>query len=392
MTEFCLEQYVGDSRTEDAIEVEKAATVLSCLVSYIYKDKPPEYKDNQLKIISKAIGSEEEEGTTTVTQKWPEQVVRGSEETLTFVQMTFQTQVTYKIGQLRRRYSHGRAGCRPYVTEKMDHSINSIVDATKQAILGALNAEAASNRMSDLLTVPLVILHGAPVCGYVIPSEAAQSCLLCGADIPVRSDKEKVCLLCEAQAFILFSNALALTNPSQRSSATQIKLHEVLIQAGHDCIVPEWSSLQSMETPPLLPEDTVVCPCNFCRLLIEDRDVDSFFLTDTSSCASLLSLLLDSNTELFNAIKHFIGDLKFFKRSRKLTGQVHWNDPPTPDAIERQEKLLFVIVRHFIPSIVTVSLVSTCEKIKTSDFVPTGKHSINFNFVTRSRKVELTRA
>lgn len=267
-----------------------------------------------------------------------------------------------KIGQLQRRYSLRDSTSRSSNNTEL---CNGIMSVTKYSILGALNADT-QNSMPELLTLPCVIIH-APIntTAESSTSESSSSatqagyCNLCGNELH-QSSKSFVCLVCETQAFILFSFGLALSSPSQR--ACKMKLHDVLVPEGTVCLIPEWSSKQrenevlssSLRSEIYVEESGFSsCNCAFCTILVSEceEDMNNYH----ERCRNLISKLMQSTSEqLSEMTRKDYSWLRIFKRSRQ-TGQLLWNDFLDSKQLEEQGRCLDEIVKFFLPSVHTAT-------------------------------------
>jgi hypothetical protein len=237
-----------------------------------------------------------------------------------------------------------------------------IVTSVKRTLLGALNADIRNN-MEDVLTVPFVILH-APIDknrlnkggrqeASLAPVANRHECALCGCLVIAADDDEaqssfnSICHVCETQAYILFSNGLALSSPSQKSS--KMKLNHVLLPANHNCLVPEWSGHNS--SPGLSATTESSCTCGFCWLLIEDK---TQVVIPTKSLEVLSRLLgwMTTNTTLWQVLQEIPQSLKMFKYIQR-SSQLGWNNEA--EFGDQHYQLVWTIASHYIPSIAMVS-------------------------------------
>jgi hypothetical protein len=209
--------------------------------------------------------------------------------------------------------------------------------------------------MAELLTVPFVINHAGANASEAWSSMSSNlssntQCRLCGNDLHKQSSTTSaVCLVCETQAFILFSFGLALSSPSQRSC--RMKLHDVLVPEGHSCLVPEWSTKRHMVND----EPSPLCSCAFCKILITDGPMDCSYLD--RDCQSLIIHLMQSTSDRLRQLtKTDYSWLRLFKRSQS-SGQIHWNDQIKDiQQLEEQEENLMQLIKCFLPSVHTVRI------------------------------------
>lgn len=363
-------------------QIPNSLGVLSRLVSYIFKSREQiTDRAQSVKVISQAIRSDSSTTSTTVSLTQIEQqdasIEEGTLSVTTTLQKTLTTmqtqvfsfnctsscsvvahcytnhniQVKCKIGQLQRRFSSSRN-----TVSEVSELCNSILSVTKHSILGAFNADTQNN-MAELLTVPFVINHKGMNTSDAGTTTTTRSssihCTLCGNEL-TQQITSAVCLVCETQAFILFSFGLALSSPSQRSC--RMKLHDVLVPEGHYCLIPEWSNTRQILISVL--DGKPSCSCSFCKVFISGGAMDCSYLE--RDCGKLIEQLMQyTNDRLREITKSGYSWLRLFKRSQ-TSGQILWNDQVKGGELEQQEQNLQEIIKYFLPSVHTVRKCVRC--------------------------------
>jgi hypothetical protein len=160
-----------------------------------------------------------------------------------------------------------------------------------------------------------------------------------------------VCIVCETEAYILFSNGLALSSPSQKSS--KMKLRDVLLRENQHCLVPEWSGKYHVPGS----STSSACECGFCSLFIEDsknprvlRSEDSMvLLKEILGCWMLNDTRF---TQKWRTISSDLQSLKMFQFNHR-SSQLGWNNNNSQYGSEHHNNLV-TIGNHYLPGLMTV--------------------------------------
>jgi hypothetical protein len=228
---------------------------------------------------------------------------------------------------------------------------DTVVTSIKKLFLGALQTEGKND---DLLAVPLMILQSPLM--YQVPEERSGGdnvCFLCGRSLNEHSLNAQrltqICYVCEGEAYILFSNGLALSSPSRRTSGN-MPLHHVLIRQNQKCLAPEWSMrmTSSRSHQSGWEENPLQCKCDFCAMLVVGNGV-------VSRKVWQMCMYGMQNTDAWKLVDNDPHVLCMFRHKRSGTYHLEWNENVKYNTDEDHFAVMCEIVRHYVPSLAKVS-------------------------------------
>jgi hypothetical protein len=239
----------------------------------------------------------------------------------------------------------------------------TVVTSMKKLFLGALQTDVKGANVDDLLAVPLMILHAPAHTAFVVEPETLYEtmCFLCGRlyqhSSTHRANTKHLCCVCEAEAYILFSNGLALSSPSRKSNVN-MTLHHVLVRQNEICLAPEWSKLMMDQSDaagrggfgiPGAIDKT--CTCDFCTMLVVEKNL--YTVPSVRTIQACLNGM--QGTDVWEKVKSNPLILRMFRRTSGKTCQLLWNDDVVYNTDSEHFDVIWGIVQHCVPSLAQVS-------------------------------------